>query len=412
MGDTMKKRILALSLLICLTTVSPVMGQDVEWPPDALAVSYAVAAKLTNQQGPSSVSFIPGADAYMEGLNNGYFYTFKHGGAIPVIGQNYGIGDNYAADVAGVIHLFDPNERIATLQYLAQYTVQKDKISITQCLAATSSPSKLTLEVYMIPYATFLQAVPIESRGDWGAVYHAAKTYGFNPQRDQTKIDKYLVMTFVKNRLPADAKFEVIMSDRKKAQWQRDNLAKKQESYLDYDGWRVHMFAAKFNPSSLRDRFYNNYYYTPGSGINQDLRERNHVARYNSKPSASGPSAPMQTATAPPAVSTNQPQQTYRPVPHQQKVPVNAYAPTPTPQTRSGEGPYGRGTAFLNPLFPEDVKAMQVRLRDLGYYKGTIDQNWGPMTKQALDNFAVKYGFPKGQWSLGLQKALFKGTGL
>ncbi|BDQ38372.1 hypothetical protein SYK_27320 [Pseudodesulfovibrio nedwellii] len=395
----MKKIILTLSFLICLTTASPVMGQDVEWPPDALAVSYAVAAKLTNQQGPSSVSFAPGADAYMEGLNNGYFYNFKHGGAIPVIGQNYGIGDNYAADVAGVIHLFDSNERIATLQYLAQYTVQKDKISITQCLAATSSPSKMTLEVYMIPYETFLQAVPIESRGDWGAVYHAAKTYGFNPQRDQAKIDKYLVMTFVKNRLPADAKFEVIMSDRKKAQWQRDNLAKKQESYLDYDGWRVHMFAAKFNPSSLRDRFYNNYYYTPGSGIAQDLRERNHVARYNSKPSASGPSAPIKSAVAPP-VPTSTPR------------PQTAYAPTPTPQTGSGEGPYGRGTAFLNPVFPEDVKAMQVRLRDLGYYKGKIDQNWGPITRQALDNFAVKYGFPKGQWSLGLQKALFKGTGL
>jgi len=55
---------------------------------------------------------------------------------------------------------------------------------------------------------------------------------------------------------------------------------------------------------------------------------------------------------------------------------------------------------------------MQIRLRELGYYKGKIDQNFGPLTKQALDNFAVKYGFPKGQWSLGVQKALFKGTGL
>ncbi len=73
-------------------------------------------------------------------------------------------------------------------------------------------------------------------------------------------------------------------------------------------------------------------------------------------------------------------------------------------QAPSTDGPLGAGRAFLNPVFPEDVKVMQVRLKELGYYKGKIDQNFGPLTKQALDNFAVKYGFPKGQWSLGVQK--------
>jgi hypothetical protein len=37
---------------------------------------------------------------------------------------------------------------------------------------------------------------------------------------------------------------------------------------------------------------------------------------------------------------------------------------------------------------------------------------FGPMTKKGLDRFAVRNGFPPNQWSLDLQKALFKGTGL
>ncbi len=68
--------------------------------------------------------------------------------------------------------------------------------------------------------------------------------------------------------------------------------------------------------------------------------------------------------------------------------------------------------AFLNPIFPDDVAIIQQRLTALGHYGGPIARTFGPMTKKALDNYAVKHGYPKGQWSLGLQKQLFLGTGL
>ena len=68
--------------------------------------------------------------------------------------------------------------------------------------------------------------------------------------------------------------------------------------------------------------------------------------------------------------------------------------------------------AFLNPVFPDDVAIIQTRRTELGHYGGPIDRTFGSFTKKALDNFAVKNGFPKGQWSLDLQKALFRGTGL
>ena len=58
------------------------------------------------------------------------------------------------------------------------------------------------------------------------------------------------------------------------------------------------------------------------------------------------------------------------------------------------------------------MELIQNRLTQLGLYKGAIDKTFGPQTKKALDRFAVKNGYPKGQWSLGLQKILFKGTGL
>ena len=97
--------------------------------------------------------------------------------------------------------------------------------------------------------------------------------------------------------------------------------------------------------------------------------------------------------------------------------PGSAPAPQPAPyqapeQTAPAQGPLERGMAFLNPVFPDDVAIIQTRLTELGHYGGPIDRTFGPYTKKALDNFAVKHGFPKGQWSLGLQKALFQGTGL
>lgn len=398
----------SLSFLLCLAAHSPAFAQG-EWPQDALDVSYTVAARIAHMPTPNNITFAQGVEAYMESTTSGYYATFKNGGAIPVYYQNYGTGSSYSAEVMGVIHLFDPVGRIATLQFLAQYTVKGKSITITQCLAATSSPSKLTMEVYTVSAFRFRNALPPAKRGDWSAVYNFAKENTYNPQKDSAKKDTYLVMTFVKNRLPKDAVLEVIVNDKKTAKRALDNLAKDKEAYLDYDGWRVHMFSAKFLPTSMKERFFSNYYYTPGTGFIDKMRKREQVAQYTSKPSATGPNAPMQGSA-----------QTGGPTPSMAQQPAFAPAPAPAPAPQyqqsarpsSGSGPIERGVAFLNPIFPEDTTLIQTRLKELGHYSGPIDHDFGPLTQKALDNFADRNKLPRGQWSLTLQKALFRGSGL
>lgn len=390
-----------VSLFLCLAATAT--AQE-EWPQDALDVSYTVAARIAHMPTPKNITFDQGVEAYMEGVADGRFAAFQNGGAVPVHYQNYGTGLSYAAEVIGVLHLLAPQGRIVTMQYLAQYTVNRQTIRITQCMAATTSPSKLTLEVYMIPASLFRNSLAPAQRADWGSVYDFAKSHAYNPQKDQSQKDTYLVMTFVKNRLPRDAAFEVIVSDREKADRELDNIVKDKQAYLNYDGWRVHMFSATFLPTSLRERFYSNYYYTPGLGFIDSMHKRKRAARFNSHPSATGPSAPMQTSA--PQNEPARPRMT-RTGQKAAPAPVNVQTAAPS----SGDGPIARGQIFLNPLFSEDTAMIQTRLRKLGYYSGPIDQSFGPMTQKALDAFAVRNRFPKGQWSLALQKALFRDSG-
>ena len=298
----MRRLACTLTLLFCLVA-TPAYAQEDGWPQDALDVSYAVGARIVGMPVPNNITFDQGVEAYMEGATTGHFASFQNGGAVPVHYRNYNTGPSYAAEVLGVVHLFDPLGRIVTMQFLAQYTVNRRTIRITQCMASTTSPSKLTMEVYMVSASLFRNTLPPAQRGDWGAVYRFAKDNAYTPQKDPSRKDTYLVMTFIKNRLPRDAAFEVIVGDKKSASRELDNLVKDNQAYLDYDGWRVHMFSAKLSPTSMRERFYSNYYYTPGLGFIDKMRKRTLAGRYNSKPSATGPNAPMQGRASGPHTS-------------------------------------------------------------------------------------------------------------
>ena len=394
--------------LFILATAIPASAQNSrKWPPDAMDVSYTLAAELTGQRGLSTITLAPGIREYLAAGSGGEYNAFTKSRISPLFYSNSNPGNAYNAEVGGSLHLYDAFNRLVSMQYMAQYSVNGKRINITQALAIMSSPSSLSLETYMVPEADFKNGVPDNQRRDWAAVYTFARDHAYNSAKEVSGDRVFLVMTFVMNRLPADAQFEVVTSTRKKAGRSLDNLAKDKDVYLDFDGWRVHMFAAKLSPTSLRQRFYSNYYYTPGAGIPKEARHRIHVASFSSKPegtpdaSAQARQQAPRTLTPPPTASApsmaRQPAAAPR---HQQAAPS------------SGSGPIERGVSFLNPIFPEDAALIQTRLMELGHYSGPIDHEFGPMTQKALDSFADAYQLPRGQWSLSLQKALFRGTGL
>lgn len=116
---------------------------------------------------------------------------------------------------------------------------------------------------------------------DWAGFYGFAREHGFMPGDPEEK-QLYYVISFVMSRLPDDAQFEAIVSEEKNTRFAKDNLAASTQEIFSYQGWRGHIFALKFKPGSMRDRFYINYYYTPGAGIPEADRERILVARYDS----------------------------------------------------------------------------------------------------------------------------------
>jgi hypothetical protein len=395
---------LILILLLILATATPVSAREAKkWPPDAMDVSYTLAAELTGQRGLSFISFAPGVRDYLAAGSEGEYNAFTRSRISPLFYSNSNPGNRYNAEVGGSIHLYDGYNRLVSMQYSTQYAVNGKRINVTQALAIMSSPSNLSLETYMVPIEEFKDGLPESRRGDWPTLYTFAREHAYtsaDPDRGQRA---YLVMTFVMNRLPADALFEVVVSPREKAWRTLDNIAKDKQTYLDYDGWRVHMFVAQLNPSSLRQRFYCNYFYTPGAGIPEAARKRIQAASFSSKPEGSPAGQSRANYQAPAPQASNAPPAPQAVAPRQ--------APA-TPGAAGGQGPVGRGLSFLNPLFPDDMTLIQTRLAQLGHYTGAVDGSFGPMTQKAMDDFAVRHGFPKGQWSLGLQKALFRGTGL
>lgn len=401
--------LLHLTLLVfVLGTSLPAMAQKTaKWPPDAVDVSYTLAAELTGQRGLSTITFAPGVRDYLAAGSGGEYNAFTKSRVAPLFYGNSGPGNAYNAEVGGSLHLYDAYNRLVSMQYMAQYAVNGKRINVTQALAVMSSPTGLSLETYMVPEEDFKNGLPASRRRDWASVYTFAKSHAYTSAAPDKMERVYLVLSFVMNRLPADARFEVVASTRKKARRTLDNLAKDKEAYLDYNGWRVHMFAAQFNPESLRQRFYCNYYYTPGEGVPEAARNRTLVASFSSKPSGT-PEAPAAQAReqiqASPAAPAAIP-------PPPGPAPSQTYAPATVAPPSGGQGPFERGTSFLNPIFAEDAAIIQTRLKELGCYTGPIDSSFGPMTRQALDSFAAQNGLPRGQWSLKLQKILFRGSG-
>jgi hypothetical protein len=73
--------------------------------------------------------------------------------------------------------------------------------------------------------------------------------------------------------------------------------------------------------------------------------------------------------------------------------------------------PPDRASTLLDLNKTEDAKRVQLRLVELKFLFGTADGNWGPLSKQALQEFRKAQGIGHGDtWSLDTQRQLFSPT--
>ena len=313
----------------------------------------------------------------------------------------------------GIILFKDFINRRAGAYFAVQYIVNQHSLNITKSVVRGIPPDFPRVETYFIQQAKLRAAASsLTSYMDYYlfAIENAEPmTYGEDGQKTGLNAE-YVIMTFCKDRLFEESSLEMKVTS--KPYGAGSTLATALS--INDSGWRILLAGGEFAPGSTKNKFYVGVTYTQDPKGYLPAVVVGEFANIKKDRTAAppAPAAPAMTpAPAAPAPAMAPAPQT-APAPTMAPAPAPQAAPAPAIQTAPSDGPLGSGHAFLNPVFPEDVKVIQIRLKELGYYKGKIDQNWGPLTKNALDNFAVKYGFPKGQWSLGVQKALFKGTGL
>jgi len=323
------------------------------------------------------------------------------------------------ATLEGIILFTDIINRRAGVYFAAQYIVTQNDITITKSVVVGIPPDFPRVETFFVAEDLFKKAASgLKSYADYYLfALENAEPMTYGPGEEKTGANKkYFIMTFCKDRLFQESILTMAVTD--KPYMAGNKIAK--PVYINDSGWRILIAGGKFRPGSRSSKFYVgiSYKQDPTSHLpSVVVGEFHNIKRELNAPVEAAPApapapAPIKAAPAPapaPAPIKAAPAPAPAPAPiRAAPAPVKA---APAPAAQPVEGSLGAGKAFLNPIFPEDVRIIQVRLQNLGYYKGSIDQNFGPLTKRALDAFAVKHNFPKGQWSLGLQKALFKGTG-
>lgn len=272
--------ILLAALVFALGVAPAVQAQETPWPQDARDVTAALMAKVLNVPGPSNIEFAADTVKNIEGAGTDFFAGFTEGGAVPVLYKNVGEGREYEAEIMGVMNLNEPGGRKVGLQFYARYHVANNKIAVNECLVATGSPRQPHLEVYLVPAQTFETGLR-KLGDDWNSLHDFVKGHAYRPGREDAR-QVWYVVTFVMDRLPQGSKFEPVVSKKQTTRFPKDNDVKAEQFFFDYDGWRGHIFATKFKPGGTVDRFFINFYYTPGPDVPEDLRDRVRIGTYNS----------------------------------------------------------------------------------------------------------------------------------
>jgi len=428
-------------------------AQQTEEVPDDVALAIAVAGSeiMHRPTDPQLATVNPLAS---KALNADPFKYERFGISTSVL-QNIkqGAEGPNSRQLAAVIQLADPVTRRAALSAVSlNYKASGSNFEMTAARLRAVEPPDPRILLYFVP------TVKIQDAGqaifdDWNTLFTFV-TQNAVPVGQKTERSKHYGFVFCMDRLSPDARLYPIVSRKKNEKSMSKAIAK--WNTIDYNGWKVSIVAGRMQLGNAGKRFYMNIFYKPGSYAPERVRKTKRIGRFDSANMTMEVTAPQSKAQTPATGNTRPapaPAQQPVPVPVPQQAPAPAPlaapatapqaapapaplaapapaplatpapapqaapapAPAPAPQAapaQPAQGPLERGMAFLNPVFPEDVEVIQQRLKQLGHYKGPIDKNFGPGTKRALDNYAVKYGFPKGQWSLGLQKQLFMGTGM
>ncbi|AMK09694.1 MAG: peptidoglycan-binding protein [Pseudodesulfovibrio sp.] len=291
------------------------------------------------------------------------------------------------AMLEGVILFKDIINRRTGVYFCTQYIVTQGHINITKSVVAGIPPDFPRVETFFIPEDKFKAAASslLNYTDYYLFAIENAEPMSYGEGESKTGLTgNYYIMTFCKDRIYEEASLNMKVTEKPfgAGKTLADAIS------INDSGWRILIAGGKFAPGSSRYKFYVgvNYKQDAGGYLPEVVVGEFHNTKREYNPqAAAAQAAPAATQTAP-----------------------ATQAPAPA---QSGEGPLALGQQYLNPVFPADVEIIQIRLKDLGLYTGKIDRDFGPLTRKALDAFNQQHGLPKGQWSMGVQKALFQGTG-
>ncbi|BDQ34614.1 peptidoglycan-binding domain-containing protein [Pseudodesulfovibrio portus] len=463
--------ILALFALVLTAAAAVALNQKTEEaPPDAMYAVAVAADEIMNNGANQLAQLSPQARQALQADT----FTYQGFGPGVVNLQSYDVGSN--GDNSRLLYtriqFTDAWRRASHTRVYLDYTMGNNQFTVTRAGMKVVEPETPRVALFFVPTEK-VTAAGQAIYEDWTTLFNFALDNAVRPGQGTERAQHYGFI-FCLDRLASDAKFYPVVS-RKRNERQTDNSIAKTAG-LNFDGWQVAVIAGRLELGSGRKFYVNVMYSPgsfaenggstrkvasydsstmiltselpdPAQSVPQAVPATGPVQSAAPAPQAApapamAPAPQPQAAPAPalappppaptpaPALAPPPPAATLAPAlappppaataPAPQQAPAlappppgMAQAPAATPaQTQPAQGPLERGMAFLNPVFPDDVAIIQTRLKELGHYGGPIDRTFGPFTKKALDNFAVKYGFPKGQWSLGLQKTLFKGSGL
>lgn len=296
-----------------------------------------------------------------------------------------------------VIHFTDANGRLGLAQMAAEYALYENQGIMLRNTAVwpvfTHGPR---FEMYAVPLPLF-EAAGKDIAKSYSKMYAFAQKNGASSGSGD-----FALMLFSKDRIEPNSRLEFILDDDANANSVSDSMA--DFALLNDNGWVVAVAQGPIKPGNMKDLLYVNIFATCAHG--KRMRTAAFDTSMQQPAQASEPfQNPGQRKIA--GQPNNQrAQQIEQATPQYQQ-----HSPQQVQQPKQTEGPLGQGRMLLNPIFPDHVQFIQLRLKDLGYYKGPIDMEFGKQTKQALGDFAQQRGMPRDQWSLDLQKTLFTGSG-
>ena len=381
----------------------PEMQSSSVEPPPPMDVQAPVAIPVEQAKAPSDIELV--SAALIERLRGGRIsvdnVTLDPDGqhAVGELSFNYAGFDVQDVAVTGyVVNVIEPGKALVVLEgailfkdvinrrtgvyFATQYIMDKNSVNITKSVMTGIPPDFPRVETFFVPQAKLKAAGgSLLTYTDYYlfAIENAEPmTYGEGRSKSGFK-GEYYIMSFCKDRIFQESSLTMTVTSRPHGAGTK--LA--EAISINDTGWRILIAGGSFAPGSSMNKFHVGvaYQQNPGGYVPEVI-----VGAYSN--------VKQDTASLNAAA---------------QREVVEQVATRPDD---SGEGPLARGDVYLNPIFPEDVEIIQVRLKELDLYTGNIDRNYGPLTKKALNAFNKQHGFPKDQWNVGVQKELFKGTGL